>query len=256
MSKKKQVDLLSPEAIAMLRKDEHYYGDFGKQYLSNSDINILLTDPDLFRVGQDDNLEFLKGKYMHYKVLEPHRVAELPVVDVGSRNAKAYKDLITDDQPVVLLKSETEELDRLYDRLRSNHAMWHLLTAEANEGDFEMPVVGTLFGKTFKGKVDRFNLDSGLTIDLKTTRNLKSFEFNFYKYGYHTQAYIYKQLSLMDVAFVVISKEDGRIGYYHVSDYSLQRAEDDIERALEVYERYYGDNPSEDIEQYYTFKTI
>ena len=31
--KKKQV-------LQKLKEDEHYYGDFGKQYLSNSDIGI------------------------------------------------------------------------------------------------------------------------------------------------------------------------------------------------------------------------
>ena len=33
------------EAIEKLRDDEHYYGKFGKQYLSNSDISTLLTNP-------------------------------------------------------------------------------------------------------------------------------------------------------------------------------------------------------------------
>ena len=33
------------EIIEKLRIDEHYYGDFGKQYLSNSDIKILLKNP-------------------------------------------------------------------------------------------------------------------------------------------------------------------------------------------------------------------
>ena len=33
------------EIIEKLREDEHYYGEFGKQYLSNSDIKTLLTNP-------------------------------------------------------------------------------------------------------------------------------------------------------------------------------------------------------------------
>ena len=32
------------KVIEKLRNDEHYYGDFGKQYLSNSDIKTLLTN--------------------------------------------------------------------------------------------------------------------------------------------------------------------------------------------------------------------
>jgi len=33
------------QIIEKLRDDEHYYGAFGKQYLSNSDISTLLEDP-------------------------------------------------------------------------------------------------------------------------------------------------------------------------------------------------------------------
>ena len=33
--------------IKKLREDEHYYGEFGKQYLSNSDIKTLTETPSL-----------------------------------------------------------------------------------------------------------------------------------------------------------------------------------------------------------------
>ncbi len=33
------------DVIKKLRNDEHYYGNFGKKYLSNSDISTLLTNP-------------------------------------------------------------------------------------------------------------------------------------------------------------------------------------------------------------------
>ena len=33
------------DVLKSLRVDEHYYGDFGKKYLSNSDIGTLLTNP-------------------------------------------------------------------------------------------------------------------------------------------------------------------------------------------------------------------
>ena len=38
-----------PEILEKLRNDEHYYGDFGRQYLSNSDIGTLLNDPLQYR---------------------------------------------------------------------------------------------------------------------------------------------------------------------------------------------------------------
>ena len=33
------------EIIEKLRIDEHYYGKFGNQFLSNSDISVLLANP-------------------------------------------------------------------------------------------------------------------------------------------------------------------------------------------------------------------
>ncbi len=33
------------EILKRLKNDEDYYGDFGKQYLSNSDIYTLLNNP-------------------------------------------------------------------------------------------------------------------------------------------------------------------------------------------------------------------
>ena len=33
------------EVLEKLKIDEHYYGDFGKKYLSNSDISALLNNP-------------------------------------------------------------------------------------------------------------------------------------------------------------------------------------------------------------------
>ena len=33
---------MDKKIIEKLRQDEHYYGDYGKQFLSNSDIHILL----------------------------------------------------------------------------------------------------------------------------------------------------------------------------------------------------------------------
>jgi hypothetical protein len=34
------------EIIDKLREDEHYYGKFGQQYLSNSNIKTLLSEPE------------------------------------------------------------------------------------------------------------------------------------------------------------------------------------------------------------------
>ena len=38
---------MDKKIIEKLKQDEHYYGDYGKQFLSNSDISVLLKNPKL-----------------------------------------------------------------------------------------------------------------------------------------------------------------------------------------------------------------
>ena len=40
---------MDKKIIKKLKQDEHYYGDYGKQFLSNSDISILLKNPKMLR---------------------------------------------------------------------------------------------------------------------------------------------------------------------------------------------------------------
>ena len=47
------------KAIERLRNDEDYYGEFGKTYLSNSDISALLNNPLDFKKPSPPNPAFL-----------------------------------------------------------------------------------------------------------------------------------------------------------------------------------------------------
>ena len=59
------------EIIKKLRSDEDYYGDFGKQYISNSDIKVLRDDPASFRLPVVSNENLEKGRLFHQLLLEP-----------------------------------------------------------------------------------------------------------------------------------------------------------------------------------------
>ena len=82
------------EVLAKLQLDEHYYGDFGKQWLSNSDIITLLNDPKSFGKSKEMTKAMLIGRYFHTAMLEPHKInsSEYDVVDASSRNTRKYKD--------------------------------------------------------------------------------------------------------------------------------------------------------------------
>ena len=103
---------MSEDIILKLRDDEHYYGDFGKQFLSNSDIGALLKNPTSFKERIPDNAAFAKGRYFHHLILEPEKAEEWSFVSVSSRNTKAYKEYCAEnDVPFALLEKERDEVE-------------------------------------------------------------------------------------------------------------------------------------------------
>ena len=61
--------------IKKLRQDEHYYGDYGKQFLSNSDISILLKNPRLLKEDKPKTSAMVIGGYFHTTILEPDKLS-------------------------------------------------------------------------------------------------------------------------------------------------------------------------------------
>ena len=47
------------QVLDKLRNDEDYYGEFGKQYFSYSDINTLINNPELFKKPVPNNINFV-----------------------------------------------------------------------------------------------------------------------------------------------------------------------------------------------------
>ena len=81
------------EILQKLKEDEHYYGTFGKQYLSNSDIGTLLNNPLQLGKPSKPNPNFLMGGYFHTAILEPEKLASFKIVESTSRNTKQYKEI-------------------------------------------------------------------------------------------------------------------------------------------------------------------
>ena len=78
--------------IKKLHEDVHYYGEFGRNYLSNSDIGALLNNPREFRQSKDATIAMLQGRYFHTHLLEPQKLNEYNIVECSSRNTKIYKE--------------------------------------------------------------------------------------------------------------------------------------------------------------------
>ena len=83
---------MNKETIKKLREDEHYYGDFGKQFLSNSDISTLLNNPLAYGKPMEMPSAFLVGGYFHTAILEPDKLKKYKIVKSSTRNTKIYKE--------------------------------------------------------------------------------------------------------------------------------------------------------------------
>jgi hypothetical protein len=231
------------EIIEKLKIDEHYYGDFGKQYLSNSDISTLLKDPLALGKPSKQIPAFLIGGYFHTAILEPEKLKNFKVVESSNRNTKVYKEI--SDGELCLLKSEVDMIELMTDKVLSNDICNGLIKGNC---DYEVPGIGELENELWKGKADILNHDEKLIIDLKTTADLNKFRWSASKYNYDSQAYIYQQLFGYEMLFIAIDKTTHQIGIFDCSLEFLQRGADKVKKAVEQYQLFYrqeGFDPSQ-----------
>ena len=239
------------EILKKLDNDEHYYGDFGKQYLSNSDIRSLIRDPMSFKKPIVGNPNLIKGGYFHTLVLEPDKLEQYKIIEAASRNSKIYKELSGGE--MCLLQKEADELQVLRDKLMANDMCKELI--QDIDVEYEIPGVLELGGEWWKLKADIVNNTQQLVVDLKTTSNLEKFSYSAKEYNYDSQAYIYSSYFNMDMVFIAIDKLSGQIGIFDCSPQFLQRGKDKVEQAIEQYRLFYKNkdfNPA----QYCITKTL
>ena len=193
------------QILQKLKKDEHYYGKFGKQYLSNSDINILLNNPLNLHKPYKSNPNFLVGGYFHTAILEPEKLKSFKIVESTSRNTKDYKEISGGE--MCLLQHEADNVNLMTDKLMANDICADLIKGlwEAPI-DYEMPMIKEIEGAMWKGKADIVNHDEKLIIDLKTTGEIDKFYWSAKKFNYDSQAYIYRELFGYEMLFIAIDK--------------------------------------------------
>lgn len=223
--------------LERLKNDEDYYGDFGKQFLSNSNVGTLLTNPLALRDTQQSNINFLIGGYFHTAILEPDKLKKYRIVEASTRNTNIYKEMSGGE--MCLLKHEVDQLELMIDKVLSNEVCKGLIRADNN--DYEVPGIAEIAGAMWKGKADILNHSEKLIVDLKTTSNLADFRYSAKKYNYDSQAYIYKQLFGYDMVFMAIDKITNQIGIYDCSDKFLETGKEKVEKAVEAYNLFYND---------------
>jgi len=239
--------------IDELRDDDEYYNGKGKYYLSNSDIYALLTNPKRFRARSEDSKHFHEGRLFHQLILEPEKAVNVPQVDVSTRNTKEYKKYLEDSGlEFAMLTKEYDEIVRLASVMKSNFQFYNDIYRDGNL--YEEPTIGEIKGLQWKAKADIVTSDS--IIDLKTTSDINKFRWSAKSYNYDSQCYIYQQLFGKPLYFYVIDKESEQLGLFRPSEEFVKGGEAKVERAMEVYYRYFGPNPTDDIDNYFINETL
>jgi hypothetical protein len=239
------------EVIQKLREDEHYYGEFGKQFLSNSDISTLLSNPLAYGKSMEMRPAFLVGGYFHTAILEPDKLKKYKVVEATTRNTKAYKEISGGE--LCLLQHEVDQLEIMIDTMLSNDVCKNLI--RSNNAEYELPGVGEICDRFWKGKADIVNHDEKLIIDLKTTADINKFRWSASKYNYDSQAYIYQTLFGYDMVFIAIDKKTNQIGIFDCSPQFLEKGKDKVEQAVEAYNLFYK-NKDFDPQQFFINETL
>ena len=241
------------EILAKLKEDNHYYGEFGKKFVSNSDIKTLLKNPRKFKFPQDDSKNFAVGRYFHQSILEPEKAKDFPHIDVATRNNKAYREICESlKKSVILLTKEKIEIDIMVQTMKSNIRFFDSIYADGNK--FEVPAVGKIMGLDFKGKADI--VCENCIIDLKTTSDVHSFRYSANNYGYDTQAYIYQVLFGKPLIFYTIDKTTMLMGKHIPSPAMVERGKEKVLKAIQIYEKFYGENATEDVDQYFVEEVL
>ena len=241
--------------LEKLKDDEHYYGDFGKQFLSNSDIGALLNNPKDFKADNGENIHLLMGGAFHTMILEPEKFeANYPTVDASSRLTKKYKAAEEENGGMMLLNNDLDLLLGMKKTIEENKLI-NSLIRDGNV-EYEVPAFGEVEGELWKGKADIVHHDEKLIIDLKTTSDITKFHLSARRYNYDSQAYIYKQFFGYDFAFVVIDKKTNMMGYYDCSENFYRNGKEKVQQAVHAYRMFFKGEQEYDWANYLINETL
>ena len=242
------------QILKKLRNDEDYYGEFGKKYLSNSDIYYLLNNPLKFQQQHEPSTAFLVGGYFHTCILEPDKVEKFKIIQSTTRNTKHYNEMYGGE--LCLLQHEVDQILLMRDKMMENEICADLIMGiDGKLNDYEEPNIIELEGLTWKGKADIVNHAEKLVIDLKTTSDIHKFQRSARRFNYDSQAYIYSKMFGYEMLFIVVDKNTHQIGMFDCSTNFYESGKDKVSKAAEAYDLFYKTEDF-DPKQYFISKTL
>lgn len=112
--------------LQILENDDEYYNGIGREFLSNSDIKILQTEPLKLKEPRENHVNFMIGKYLHTAILEPNKLKEFKIIEASTRNTKKYKDL--SEGEICLLQHEVDNIEYMIEKIEKNKYFSELLS--------------------------------------------------------------------------------------------------------------------------------
>jgi hypothetical protein len=140
-----------------------------------------------------------------------------------------------------------DDVIRWTEAIKQNYTFYEMIYQDGT--NYEVPEVTELCGLTWKGKADIVTPD--FVVDLKTTSDINKFKYSARAYNYDSQCYIYQQLFGKPLVFLAVDKETCQLGMFHPSTEFVEYGANKVERASEIYKRYFGDDATESIINHY-----
>ena len=217
--------------LQILENDDEYYNGIGREFLSNSDIKILQTEPQKLKDPRGNHVNFMIGKYLHTAILEPNKLKEFKIIEASTRNTKKYKDL--SEGEICLLQHEVDNIEYMIEKIEKNKYFTDLMSGMKVE--YEIPNIMELEGLMWKCKADIVNHDEKLIIDLKSTSDINKFRYSCSAYNYDSQAYIYSSMFGYEFVFMVIDKKTLKTGIFECSTEFYEAGQRKVKEAAEKY---------------------
>ena len=136
------------EILDKLTNDEDYYGEFGRQYLSNSNISTLLSNPLMLGEEMKKTSAMIVGNYFHTAILEPDKLQNFKIIEATTRTTKVYKELSGGE--MCLLQHEADKVDLMTEKMLENDVCRGLI--QGDNVEYEVPGIADIGGNMWKGK--------------------------------------------------------------------------------------------------------
>lgn len=226
------------DLVEKMYDNEFYYGYLNKACLSSSSCKKLLEGIDSYLGSTepiDSNMKPLReGRLIHVSLLEKDKIDDYyHFVDVATRRNKGYKEAVKDpslEGKEIMLSKEKVWAQSIVDAVLDNPTANELFTG----GEYEIPGVGYVQGIPFRAKADCLRDDR--IVDLKTTSDIDSWQYNMDLYNYDAQAYIYMTIfKKKSFTFVIVDKRTLKVKTYDATPDDIQQGYEKVSEAIGNY---------------------